>query len=88
MALPTERHVWPRRIVRDPKILGGEPSLEGTRVPVRSVVLAARYEADLDAVVQAYPMLDRVAVESALAFYRLHRDEIDRHIAENEDPVS
>ena len=35
MALPTQRESWPRRVVRNPRILGGEPTLEGTRVPVQ-----------------------------------------------------
>jgi uncharacterized protein (DUF433 family) len=86
MALPTERHTWPRRIVRNPRILDGEPTLEGTRVPVRTIVEATRLAMTLDQIIDAYPMLDRRAVETALAFYRDHREEIDRHIFENADP--
>lgn len=86
MALPAQRESWPRRVVRNPRILGGEPTLEGTRVPVRTVVIATRYTKDIDDIVRGYPMLDRTAVEEALAFYRQHRDEIDQYIAENEDP--
>ena len=86
MALPTQRESWPRRVVRNPRILGGEPTLEGTRVPVRTVVVATRYAKDIDEIVRGYPMLDRESVEEALAFYQKHRDEIDQYIAENEDP--
>ena len=85
MALPTQRESWPRRIVRNPRILGGEPTLEGTRVPVGTVVEATRYIGPIDEIVRAYPMLDRSAVEIALNFYRHNQDEIDRHIVENQD---
>src|SRR3712207_6714375 len=73
-----------QRIVREPRILGGEPTVEGTCVPVRSIVLAHRYYRDIGQVYQAYPMLGRGAVEQALAFYRANAEEIDRYIAENE----
>jgi uncharacterized protein (DUF433 family) len=73
--------------VRNPRILGGEPTLEGTRVPVRTVVEASHLGMAVDEIVDAYPMLDVVAVETALAFYRTHREEIDQHIVENTDPV-
>jgi uncharacterized protein (DUF433 family) len=86
MALPIERQSWPRRVVRNPRILDGEPTLEGTRVPVRTIVEATRLAMTPDEIVDAYPMLDQRAVETALAFYGQHRDEIDRHIFENADP--
>lgn len=73
-----------QRVVREPRILGGEPTIKGTRVPVRSIVLAHRRYGDAERVRQAYPMLDRAAVEEALAFYTANREEIDQHIAENE----
>jgi uncharacterized protein (DUF433 family) len=85
MALPTQRESWPRRVVRNPRILGGEPTMEGTRVSVRTIVEASRYIGTIDAIVDAYPMLDRASVEAALSFYRLNQDEIERHIAANAD---
>jgi len=65
--------------------MGGEPVLEGTRVPVSAVVETYRLEPDLDRLGQAYPMLDRAALEDALSFYRANRQEIDRYIAEYDD---
>jgi uncharacterized protein (DUF433 family) len=85
MALPTQRESWPRRVVRNPRILGGEPTMEGTRVSVRTIVEASRYIGTIDEIVDAYPMLDRASVEAALSFYRLNQDEIERHIAANAD---
>jgi uncharacterized protein (DUF433 family) len=72
-------------IVRNPQVLGGEPTVAGTRVPVGSIVIAWELHQDLDRVCRAYPMLSRRAVKAALAFHDQHRAEIDRYIAENED---
>jgi uncharacterized protein (DUF433 family) len=86
MALPTQRQTRPRRVVRNPCILGGEPTLDGTRVPVRTIVEATRYIGPIEEIVEAYPMLDRTSVEVALDFYRRNQDEVDRYIVENQDP--
>ena len=88
MAVHAARREPGRQIVRDPRILDGEPTIGGTRVPVRSVVQVFQVERDLDAVGEAFPMLDRSSIERALAFYSAHRDEIDRYIAENQDADS
>ena len=85
MALPTQRESWPRRVVRNPHVLGGEPTLEGTRISVRTVVEALRYNDTIEDVLRGYPMLDRQAIERALDFYRRHQYEIDRYILENQD---
>jgi uncharacterized protein (DUF433 family) len=74
-----------RQIVRNPQILHGEPTVAGTRVPVRSVVIAWQEYHDIARLCRAYPMLSPADVEEALAFYDAHQDEIDRYIAENED---
>jgi uncharacterized protein (DUF433 family) len=87
MALPNQEQPWSHRVVRNPRILGGEPIVEGTRVPVRTIVEATRYVGDIDKIVDGYPMLDRASIESALDFYRHHKAEIDRYIAENQDPT-
>lgn len=77
-----------RRIVRDPAIMGGEPVLEGTRVPVSALVLTYQLDPSLTRLAEAYPMLDGAALEDALAFYRTHRQEIDRYIAEYDEAGS
>jgi len=77
----------PRRrfIVRDPRVHGGEPVIQGTRVPVRSIILSLRddYPGDPSAVAEAY-RVSLAAVEGALDFYHAHRAEIDL-IAEQHD---
>lgn len=72
------------RIIRDPRICGGEPTVAGTRVPVRSVVIQWQLYGDYDRVQEAFPRLDISAIKAALAFYEDNREEIDRLIEENE----
>lgn len=73
------------RIVRNPEILGGEPVVAGTRLPVRAVVLTHRYAPNMEYIYGAYPFATRADIDEALAYYDDHRTEIDRYIAENED---
>jgi len=72
------------RIVRDPRICGGEPTVAGTRIPVRSVVIQWQRYHDYAQVQCAFPRLDVPAIQVALAFYEANRQEIDRLIDENE----
>ena len=41
--------------------------------------------ARLTGLLEAFPMLDRSAIEEAFAFYEVNRAEIDRYIQKNED---
>lgn len=71
------------RIVRNPAVLGGEPIVRGTRIPVRSVVLASREYGGVAGVLEAYPQLTAADVRDALGFYEAHRAEIDELIRAN-----
>ena len=81
-AAETEAGTFPH-IVRNPKVLGGEPSVRGTRIPVRSLVTSLRRYGTTGQVADAYA-LDVGVVEEGLAYYEAHRDEIDVLIRENE----
>jgi uncharacterized protein (DUF433 family) len=83
MALP-QSQPFPR-IARDPKILHGEPVVEGTGVSVRTVVLALRYDGSLDEVAQHFPHVERSALEKALAYYEAHQEEIDEYIRASQE---
>lgn len=70
-------------IVRDPRIQGGEPTIRGTRVPVRSIVLA--HDKGLDPVAFAAEFrLDGAAGAAGAAYDGAHKAEIDRIIDEHE----
>lgn len=79
------REAAPRRIVSIPEICGGEPTFEGTRIPVRCVIVEYQQHRDLQRVRDAYPRLDIPTIEAALAYYQAHRGEIDQLIKENEE---
>jgi uncharacterized protein (DUF433 family) len=71
-------------IVRVPGIHGGEPIIRGTRVPVRSIVLA-RDEDGLDPrEIAGEFRVDIAEVEAALTYYEAHKAEID-HIIDQRD---
>lgn len=74
-----------RTIVLNPRILLGEPTIEGTRLAVRTVVLAMLYCGTPEEVVRDYPSLTVADVETALKFYREYRHEINIFIAENNE---
>jgi len=67
-----------------PGVSGGEPCIVRTRIPVWLLVQAQKLgtsEADL---LRAYPTLRAEDLASAWAYFRAHRDEIERQIEENE----
>src|SRR5439155_20871472 len=71
-------------IVHNPRVQGGEPVMRGTRVPVRSIVIAsAEYGGDLARVGRAFSV-DVAHIQAALAYYEQHRAEIDRIIEQHE----
>jgi len=72
------------QIARVGTVLGGEPTVQGTRVPVRAIVLAHRLNPDIARVHVAFPMLSNEDIDAALTFYHANHEEIDRYIVENE----
>jgi len=71
-------------IESDPTISGGEVCIVRTRIPVWVLVQARHLgtsEADL---LRSYPTLRAEDLANAWAYYRSHREEIERQIQENE----
>ena len=67
-----------------PDVCGGEPCIVRTRIPVWVLVQAKHLsisEADL---LRSYPTLRAEDLANAWAYFRSHRDEIERQIRENE----
>ena len=66
-------------------VCGGEPCIVRTRIPVWVLVRARQLgttEADL---LRCYPTLRAEDLANAWAYFRAHRDEIERQINENEE---
>lgn len=70
------------KIIRDPSIAGGQPHVEGTEVTVAHIVRLMFEFRDPKAVYARHPELPSGAIEMALSFYNLHRDEVDRLAAD------
>ena len=74
-------------IIRDKKIVGGEPVIKGTRTPVRAVVEWWKFGVAPEEIKENLPHLSLAQIFDALSYYDDHREEIETCIAENK-PVS
>ena len=75
-----------RYVVRDDTILGGEPIVAGTRVPVRAVVELWRLGVAPEEVPTHLPHLTPAQVFDALSYFMDHQAEIQRHMDQNHVP--
>ncbi len=73
-------------IVRDERILRGEPIIKGTRTPVRAVVESWRMGIAPEAIPQGLPHLTLAQIFDALSYYSDHQDEINTYIERNRIP--
>lgn len=72
-------------IVSDPTVCGGSPRIEGTRIAVRTVVIATLLHGQTpEQLLQHYPHLSLAAIHDALSYYYDHREAMDREIAQHE----
>jgi uncharacterized protein (DUF433 family) len=58
------------RIVTDPNILVGKPTIKGTRIPVELVLDFLSQDLNLDELIAAFPRLSREDVKAVLAYAR------------------
>jgi uncharacterized protein (DUF433 family) len=55
-------------IIRDPKINGGEPTMRGTRVTVRTILASLAEGAWIDEILADFPTLKEEQVRAVIAF--------------------
>ena len=55
-------------IVRDPKICGGEPTVRGTRVTIRTILASLAEGAWVDEILTDFPTLTEAQVRAVIAF--------------------
>lgn len=79
--LPSALHP---RIVQNPEIVGGAPTIRGTRVPVRAVACLWRATGDRNLITRNYPHLSLEDVDAALRYYAEHRADIDAELLAEE----
>jgi uncharacterized protein (DUF433 family) len=72
-----------RYVVKDNKILSGEPVIQGTRTPVRAIVEMWRLGVAPEEIPKRLPHLTLAQVFDALSYYSDHQDEINAHIGRN-----
>lgn len=56
------------RITRDPKVCGGEAVMQGTRVPLRTVLASLADGDSPEAIIAAFPVLTIDHVRAAIAY--------------------
>lgn len=72
-------------IVHRPGVVGGDATINGTRIAVWHLVVAARYTPAMDDLLTDYPSLTPELIQEAFAYYAAYSDEINQAIAENHD---
>ena len=74
-------------IYRDPAVRGGRPCIVGTGLRVMDIVCHQRYAHRTPEQIAAGLRVRLDEVHAALAYYELHRDEIDADIREHIDTL-
>jgi uncharacterized protein (DUF433 family) len=67
-----------------PEVVGGEPRIVRTRIPVWLLVQARQLGTSESDLLRAYPSLRAEDLANAWAYARVHREEIEEQIRENE----
>lgn len=71
-------------IVSTPGICGGVPRIAGTRIPVWVLVQYRRLGATEADLLHSYPTLRSEDLANAWSYYRIHKEQIEQQIIENE----
>ena len=69
-------------IVKTPDVLGGRPRICGHRVPVHRIAGWWRLGLSVEEIAAKHPTVGPAEIHAALAYYHLHRSEIDGYLAE------
>jgi len=69
-------------IVKTPDVLGGRPRIHGHRVPVHRIAGWWKLGLSVEEIAAKHPTLGPAEIHAALAYYHLHRAEIDGYLAE------
>lgn len=71
-------------IEKTPGVVGGEARLARTRIPVWTLVAFQRAGLSDEQILENFPTISRLDLNSAWSYASLHEAEIERAIAENE----
>ena len=73
-------------ISREPGVSGGQPIVEGTRIPVATLIRSHQLGMDFDEILAQFPSLTPASLHAALAYYFDHKAEIDELIQDAQTP--
>jgi uncharacterized protein (DUF433 family) len=68
MMLYSQRRSLPAEIVCDPEIMGGVPTIRGTRIPVEMILVHLRAGYSRREIFENYPSLPLDGIEAAVAW--------------------
>jgi uncharacterized protein (DUF433 family) len=68
MMLHSKRRSLPATIVRNPDIMGGVPTIRGTRIPVEVILLYLRSGCSREEIFSDYPSLPLDGIEAVMAW--------------------
>ena len=72
----------------DSEISGGQPVVEGTRVPVATLIRAHQLGMDFDEILVQYPSVRPEALHAAFLYYFDHKADIDALLEAAAKPVT
>jgi uncharacterized protein (DUF433 family) len=84
MSQPVQR-VYPY-IRSDAAVRSGEPVIEGTRIPVTTIVRSHQLGMDFDEILVQFPRLRPEHIHAALLYYFDHREQMDALLTASERP--
>lgn len=67
-----------------PDVCGGRPTIQGTRIPVKTIVGYHKLGLPVDEILDGLPALTAAQVYAALSYYYDHQEEIEREIQESQ----
>lgn len=79
--VPTEHP----HIERVEGVCGGEPVIEGTRIPVWIIAARMKRGETPEKILEAYPWLTEAQVQDAIGYYHDHKEEIEQAIYQNSE---
>jgi uncharacterized protein (DUF433 family) len=75
-------------IVKTAGVLGGRPRIRGHRVPVHRIAAWWQLGLSIEEISEKHPSLAPAEIHAALAYYHLHRHEIDGYVTEERATVA
>lgn len=74
-------------ICTNPEMHGGEPTIRGSRITVRTIIERMRVGQSPLEIFEAFPHLSLAKIYDGIAYYYDHPSEIDQYIRENEEAM-